>query len=265
LAFIILLGIAAILADFITLYSPIDANLAEKLTPPSGLGGSLAHPLGTDNLGRDIFSRLIFGARYSLMVAFVSIIVTGLLGAALGLISGYYGGIVGAIIMRATDAALALPVILTAMLLAVVFGPSFLTLIVALIVAGWAQYARLIRGEVLSLKERDFVAQARTIGCSGWTIMLRHLFPNIVNTLVVLMTLRVGLIIIFESTLSFLGCGIPPPTPSWGRMVSDGRLYMVSAWWVSFIPAMIILFTVLSFNLLGDWLRDRLDPKLRQI
>ena len=261
-----LIVLGAIVADFITPYSPTGTNLLEVRLPPFWLeGGSPAHLLGTDNVGRDIFTRLIFGARYSLTVAFMAITISGFLGAVLALISGYYGGIVDSIVMRITDATLAFPTILMALLLTILFGPSFIILLVALTTTGWATFARMIRGEVLSLRERDFVTQARSIGCSGRTIMIRHLFPNVFNTMVVLMTLRVGWVIIYESTLSFLGAGIPPPTPSWGLMVSDGRQYMVSAWWISFIPAMAILLTVLSFNLLGDWLRDRLDPKLRQI
>lgn len=258
--------VVAIFAEFLTPYSPNATNLEERLVPPFTFeGGSQAHILGTDHLGRDILSRLFFGARYSLIVVFGAITLTALLGTVLGLISGYKGGITDSIIMRLTDAALAFPAILFALLLAATIGASFTNLMLALVLPGWAQYARIVRGEVLSIRERDFVAQARTIGCSGWTIMIRHLLPNVVNTVVVIVTLRVGLFIILESSLSFLGVGIPPPTPSWGNMVSDGRQYMASAWWISFMPAMAILLLVLCFNLFGDWLRDHLDPKLRQI
>jgi peptide/nickel transport system permease protein len=266
LLIITLMVTTALLADVLTPYSPTDISLSERLIPPFWeKGGSLAHPLGTDPMGRDLLTRMIFGARVSLMVAMLSLIVGGGLGAALGLVSGYYGGRLDGFLMRAADTTLAFPIILFAILLSVVLGGSLITVVIAVALVLWARYARVIRGEVLSVKERDFIAQARIAGSSPTRIILRHLFPNVLNTLVVLLSLQVGWVIIVEASLSFLGAGIPPPTPTWGSMIAEGRDYIASAWWVSFFPGLAILATVLSFNLFGDWLRDALDPKLRQM
>jgi peptide/nickel transport system permease protein len=258
--------LTAVFADFLTSYSPTEISLSTRLRPPFWEErGSLAYPLGTDPMGRDLLTRMIYGARVSLLVAVLSLIVGGGIGAALGLISGYYGGRLDALIMRIADTTMAFPIILFAILFVVVMGGSLGTTVVAIALVLWARYARVIRGEVLSLRERDFVAQARIAGASSARIILVHLFPNITNTLVVLLSLQVGWVIIVEASLSFLGAGIPPPTPTWGSMIAEGRDYIASAWWVSFFPGLAILATVLSFNLLGDWLRDALDPKLRQM
>jgi peptide/nickel transport system permease protein len=266
LLIITLMVTTALLADVLTPYSPTDISLSERLIPPFWeKGGSLAHPLGTDPMGRDLLTRMIFGARVSLMVAMLSLIVGGGMGAALGLVSGYYGGRLDGFLMRAADTTLAFPIILFAILLSVILGGSLITVVIAVALVLWARYARVIRGEVLSVKERDFIAQARIAGSSPTRIILRHLFPNVLNTLVVLLSLQVGWVIIVEASLSFLGAGIPPPTPTWGSMIAEGRDYIASAWWVSFFPGLAILATVLSFNLFGDWLRDALDPKLRQM
>jgi peptide/nickel transport system permease protein len=266
LLIITLMVTTALLADVLTPYSPTDISLSERLIPPFWeKGGSLAHPLGTDPMGRDLLTRMIFGARVSLMVAMLSLIVGGGLGAALGLVSGYYGGRLDGFLMRAADTTLAFPIILFAILLSVILGGSLITVVIAVALVLWARYARVIRGEVLSVKERDFIAQARIAGSSPTRIILRHLLPNVLNTLVVLLSLQVGWVIIVEASLSFLGAGIPPPTPTWGSMIAEGRDYIASAWWVSFFPGLAILATVLSFNLFGDWLRDALDPKLRQM
>ena len=256
----------ALLADLLTPYSPTDISLSTRLRPPFWeQGGSLAHPLGTDPMGRDLLTRMIFGARVSLIVAMLSLLVGGGLGAALGLIAGYYGGRLDALVMRVADATMAFPIILFAILLVVVLGGSLATTVIAVGLVLWARYARVIRGEILSLRERDFIAQARIAGCSSARIILIHLFPNVLNTLVVLLSLQVGWVIIVEASLSFLGAGIPPPDPTWGSMIAEGRDYIATAWWVSFFPGLAILATVLSFNLFGDWLRDALDPKLRQM
>jgi peptide/nickel transport system permease protein len=258
--------LTAVFADFLTSYSPTEISLSTRLRPPFWEErGSLVYPLGTDPMGRDLLTRMIYGARVSLLVAVLSLIVGGGIGAALGLISGYYGGRLDALIMRIADTTMAFPIILFAILFVVVMGGSLGTTVVAIALVLWARYARVIRGEVLSLRERDFVAQARIAGASSARIILVHLFPNITNTLVVLLSLQVGWVIIVEASLSFLGAGIPPPTPTWGSMIAEGRDYIASAWWVSFFPGLAILATVLSFNLLGDWLRDALDPKLRQM
>jgi peptide/nickel transport system permease protein len=266
LAIITVMVATAVLADFLTPYSATDISLSDRLRPPFWEpGGSLAHPLGTDPMGRDLLTRMIYGARVSLLVAVLALLVGGGIGAALGLIAGYYGGRLDALVMRVADTTMAFPIILFAILFVVIIGSSLATTVFAVALVLWARYARVIRGEVLSLRERDFVAQARIAGCSSARIMLVHLFPNILNTLVVLLSLQVGWVIIVEASLSFLGAGIPPPTPTWGSMIAEGRDYIATAWWVSFFPGLAILATVLSFNLFGDWLRDALDPKLRQL
>jgi peptide/nickel transport system permease protein len=266
LSIITVMIITAVLAEFLTPYSSTEISLANRLRPPFWeQGGSLSHPLGTDPMGRDLLTRMIYGARVSLVVAALALLVGGGMGAALGLMAGYYGGRLDALVMRVADTTMAFPIILFAILFVVVLGGSMVTTVFAVALVLWARYARVIRGEVLSLRERDFVAQARVAGCSSSRIMLIHLFPNILNTLVVLLSLQVGWVIIVEASLSFLGAGIPPPTPTWGSMIAEGRDYIATAWWVSFFPGLAILATVLSFNLFGDWLRDALDPKLRQM
>jgi len=266
LLIISLFVLTSIFANFITTYSPTEPSLEKRLRPPFWMkGGSLSYPLGTDPLGRDILTRIIYGARVSLTVSFMTIFFAGFFGVLVGLTSGYYGGWLDSVSMRIVDATVSLPTILLAIILVVIFGGGLLNVVIAIAMLQWARYARVIRGEVLSLKQKEFIAQARLAGCSVLRILLVHLFPNVVNTLVVLLTVEVGRIIIMEASLSFLGAGIPPPTPAWGYMVADGREYVTSAWWVSLFPGMAILLTVLSFNLFGDWLRDTLDPKLRQV
>jgi len=258
--------LVAVLANVLSPADPYEQTLRARFTPPAWEeGGSWKYPLGTDRLGRDLLSRMIFGARVSLAAGVLTVLLAGFVGAAVGLVAGYYRGRVDAVLMRTTDATLSFPVILLALILAVTVGPSFVNVVIAIAVILWARYARVIRGEVLTLMERDFIAQARLAGCSAWRIITRHLFPNTLNTLVVLLTLQVGYVIIVEASLSFLGAGIPPPTPAWGSMIAEGRDFITSAWWVSFFPGLAILLVVLAFNLLGDWLRDTLDPKLRQL
>jgi peptide/nickel transport system permease protein len=266
LAIITLIVLTALLANVLTPYSPTDISLSKRLKPPFWeKGGSLAHPLGTDPMGRDLLTRMIYGARVSLVVGLLGLLVGGGVGAALGMIAGYAGGRVDAFLMRVADTALAFPIILFAILLVVILGGSLITVVIAIALVLWARYARVIRGEVLSLRERDFIAQARIAGCSPQRIILTHLFPNVLNTLVVLLSLQVGWVIIVEASLSFLGAGVPPPTPTWGSMIAEGRDYIASAWWISFFPGLGILVTVLAFNLFGDWLRDALDPTMRQL
>ena len=228
-------------------------------------GGSWKHMLGTDKLGRDVFSRILHGARISLTVALVSIFLGAFVGISLGLIAGYFGGNTDHIIMRLVDVKLAVPSILLALVLASVMNPGFISVIVVIAVVLWARYARMVRGEVLRVRELDFIARARVAGASNLRIVARHVFPNIVNSVVVLATLEIGQVILFEAALSFLGVGIPRPNPAWGLMVADGRDLVATAWWVAFFPGLAILLTVLSMNLFGDWLRDKLDPKLRNI
>jgi peptide/nickel transport system permease protein len=195
----------------------------------------------------------------------VAIFVGGIVGTAVGLISGYFGGRVDSLLMRLVDISLSLPTILLALVLVAAVGPSFATVIIVMVVLLWARYARLVRGETLSIRERDFIARARVAGASHTRIMVKYIFPNVVNSLVVLATLQVGYVILLESALSFLGAGLPRPTPAWGLMIADGRELIVTAWWVSMLPGLAIMFTALALNLLGDWLRDHLDPKLRNV
>ena len=265
-AILTLLVLTAIFADLIAPYDPIEPSLTARLIPPAfANGGNDAHFLGTDGLGRDILSRVIFGTRISLSVSLLVILITASIGTILGIIGGYLGGRTETILMRITDVSLSFPAILIALLLAVVIGPSFWTVILALSILGWAPYARLIRGEALRLRQADFVSQARIIGSSSMRIMTRHIFPNVVNPLIIIATMQVGLVILTEAALSYLGAGIPPPTASWGSMVSDGRNVIDTAWWISFFPGLAIGLVVLSGNFLGDWLRDKLDPRLRQL
>ena len=256
----------ALFAPLLAPYSPIDQTLRDKLIPPFWVdGGGIDHVLGTDAFGRDMLSRLIYGARVSLIVAALALTAGGGIGLVIGIVSGYFGGAVDNALMRLVDAAFTFPAILFALLLAVTMGQGLGTLVLAISLLLWASFARVIRGEVLSLKQRDFVALAKVRGCSSARIMLTHILPNVLNTFMVLVTLNIGVVIIAEASLSFLGAGIPPPTPTWGLMVSDGRGRIAEAWWVSLIPGIAITLLVLSVNVFGDWLRDRLDPRLRQL
>ena len=266
LAIVSILIVCALGAPVLAPRSPVEGSLGERLIPPMGMEGWKAeHPLGTDRHGRDVLSRLVYGARISLSVSVVGILLTGTLGSLIGLVAGFYGGWTEALLMRLVDVSLSLPGILIAVLLSVAFEPSFTNVIIVVIFLLWPSYARLTRGETLGLKQQDFVALARTAGCSNGTIMFRHIVPNLIPSILVLATLHVGYVIVLEAALSFLGVGIPPPTPSWGVMVADGRGLIERAWWVSILPGIAILVTVLSLNMLGDWVRDRLDPKLRQV
>ncbi|PYM95034.1 MAG: peptide ABC transporter permease [Candidatus Rokuibacteriota bacterium] len=263
---IVVLVVAAVFAPLLAPHSPTEQSLPDKLRPPAWQeGGSMKHLLGTDVLGRDVLSRLVYGARVSLTVAAVALIAGGGVGLALGILAGYTGGRVDNFIMRVVDATLTFPTILIALLLAVSLGQGLGTIAIAITVIIWARFARIVRGEVLSVKTRDFVALARVHGCSHLRIMAVHIVPNVLNTFMVLLTLHIGFVVIVEATLSFLGAGIPPPTPSWGQMVSDGRSHIASAWWLSVVPGGAIMLVVLVFNLFGDWLRDWLDPRLRQV
>ncbi len=263
---LLLLLLTAIFAPAVAPYSPTKVSLTERLLPPFFMErGSTAHILGTDKLGRDVLSRVIFGSRISLSISLMVVLITSSIGTIFGIIAGYTGERIDGLLMRVTDVSMAFPAIILAMLLAVIIGPSFKTVVLAMSILGWAPYARLIRGEALKLSGADFVDQARIIGSSSLRIMIRHIFPNIINPLIIMMTLSVGIIILGEAGLSFLGVGIPPPTPSWGVMVSDGRDLVDTAWWISFFPGLAIGMVVLSGNFLGDWLRDKLDPRLRQI
>ena len=256
----------AILGEAFAPYPPNELSLSNKFIPPFWQeGGTMAHPLGTDMLGRDMLSRIMAGARVSFIVAILAISLGGVVGTAVGIAAGYYGGKVDPILMRTADATLAFPIILLAMLMALILGPSIQNVVISLGITLWARYAVVIRGEVLSLKERDFVALARVAGSSNLRIMFFHIFLNIRNTLLVMLTLQVGWAIIVEASLSFLGAGIPGPSPVWGSMISKGREYIAAAWWIPFFPGLAVAMVCLSFNMVGDWLREIFDPKLRQL
>jgi len=263
---IVLLGLVAVLAPLIAPHPATEQSLPDKLLPPAWQeGGSTKYLLGTDMLGRDVLSRLIYGARVSLAVALSALLFGGGVGLMLGIVSGYVGGRVDTLIMRVVDATLTFPTILIALLLTVSLGQGLRTIVFAITLIIWARFARIVRGEVLSVKARDFVALARVHGCSHLRIMAVHIVPNVMNTFMVLLTLHIGFVIIVEASLSFLGAGIAPPTPSWGQMVADGRSHIAGAWWLSVLPGAAIMLVVLAFNLFGDWLRDWLDPRLRQV
>ncbi|HVC52590.1 MAG TPA: ABC transporter permease [Stellaceae bacterium] len=257
----------AIFANQLAPHNPEVGSLVARFRPPFWMAkGSTEYLLGTDQLGRDVLSRLIFGARISLVVGFTAVIFAGVIGTALGIISGYLGSWADQVIMRITDTWLALPALTFAIFLAAIVGPSMWNIVIILGLTYWTRYARVIRGEVLSLKERDFVKLAIVAGCSKWTIMRRHLLPNVINTAVVLGSLMLGVVIIAEASLSFLGVGVPPPEPAWGLMLSDGKQgLMVGYWWLTVFPGCCIMLMVLSANLIGDWLRVKLDPQLRQL
>lgn len=264
---IILVGFLFIglFGNYITPHDPLKNTLKAVNTPPFWLeGGTTEFLLGTDHLGRDILSRIIGGAGISLEVGFVVVVFAGLIGIAFGLIAGYIGGKWDTILMRACDIILSMPYMMVAIVLAAVLGPSKNNIILILVVLGWAGYTRVLRSEVLRVKEGDFVHLAVLAGASKIRVMLLHIFPNIVNTFIVMATLQLGSVIIAEAGLSFLGLGVPPPEPAWGSMCAEGRDQMFDAWWISVWPGLAIMMVVLSCNLLGDWLRVRLDPKFRQ-
>jgi len=263
-AIIALFVIFALFAPQLAPYDPTQISLPQKLKPPFFLdGGSAAHLLGTDTLGRDVLSRLIWGSRVSLSVTAAVVVLSSIVGLLIGLGAGYIGGRTDAFLMRVADGSIAFPAVLIALLFAVSLGPGVTTVILALSVLSWANYARIVRGEVLHLRQLEFVVGARVIGCSPARVMATHLFPNLLDIWVVMITLQVGLIVLSEAALGFLGAGVPPPTPSWGSLVSDGRNFVDTAWWISFFPGLAIGLLVLCVNYLGDWLRDRMDPRLR--
>lgn len=252
----------ALFAPLLAPHSHDEINLDKKLTPPVWLeGGTSDHILGTDNLGRDILSRLIYGSRASLLVGVFSVFVAGFVGMVIGLISGYYGGWLDHIFMRIVDSFLAIPSILFALVILAIVSPGIVTLIFVIGATNWIVYARLLRGETLSLKERDFVKAARAIGVRDFHIIIKHILPNVFSSFIVVSTLTVATTIIIEASLSFLGLGIQPPDVSWGIMLSDGRDYIATNWWISTFPGLAITITVLGIIFLGDWLRDVLDPR----
>ena len=261
------IAFVAIFAEFLAPHNPEVGLLTARFKPPFWMArGSYEYLLGTDQLGRDVLSRLIFGARVSMVVSLTAVLVAGAIGTTLGILSGYLGGWVDQVLMRLTDTWLALPALTFAIFLAAIVGPSMWNIVIILGGVYWTRYARVVRGEVLSLKEREFVRLAVVAGCSKLTIMWRHIMPNVINSAIVLATLMLGVVIIAEASLSFLGVGVPPPEPAWGLMLSDGKQgLMVGYWWLTVFPGACIVLMVLSANVLGDWLRVKLDPQLRQL
>ncbi len=257
---------AAVFAPHLSPHNPLTQTLAHRLGPPGAPSQTSAiHWLGTDQLGRDVLSRIIYGSRVSLAVGFAAVMVGGLFGSVLGLAAGYIGGSLDEVVMMVVDAQLAFPVILLAIAIIAVLGPSFTNLVIVVGLSGWVTYARIIRAQVLTLKSREFIQVIRGLGGSAWRIIVRHILPNALSPLIVLATLDLARTIILESTLSFLGLGVQPPTPSWGLMISDGREYLDTAWWVATFPGLTLMATALAVSRLGDWLRDVLDPTLRGV
>ena len=270
---IVTLSLVAIFAPLLAPQSPIKSNLRDRNAPPfwytewyeENPKTTRVYALGADPIGRDLLSRLIHGARISMMVALVALISGTVIGTALGLAAGYAGGLTDEIITRVVDIWLGLPFILLALIVAVTIGSGVLTMMGLLAATAWSPFVRNVRAEVLTLRERDYVALARVAGASPLRILARHILPGVFNTVLVIATLRIGQLILTESFLSFLGAGIPPPTPTWGAMVADGREYLRDAWWVSVFAGIAIGLTVLALNFLGDWMRDTFDPRLRQV
>jgi ABC-type dipeptide/oligopeptide/nickel transport system permease subunit len=256
--------VCAVFAPQLAPHDPLTGDLSARLRPPTWIErGSRDHPLGTDHLGRDILSRVIYGARVSLLVGLVSSLIGGTIGVALGVVSGYFRGRVDTVIAKLIDIQLAFPFILFAITVIAVLGPSLRNLLVILAVSGWVTYARVVRGQTMSLREHDFIQAARSLGAPAWRILARHVVPNVLPYALVIMTTEIGRLIVLESTLSFLGLGVPPPTPSWGLALADGKDYLVSGWWLATFPGLAIMLLVLCMNIMGDGARDLLEPRLR--
>jgi peptide/nickel transport system permease protein len=261
---LLLMGGAALAAPQIAPWDPGRQMLVKRLRPPVWQARGLAeHPLGTDHLGRDILSRIVYGGRISLGVGLSAVTLSCLIGVSLGLLAGFHGGRTDAFIMRVVDVFLAIPYILLAMGVVFALGPSLLNVILVMAVTRWVQFARIVRADVLSIREREFVSGARARGNRSMRLLLRHVLPNALTPIIVVATLELAFMIIYESALSFLGLGVQPPTPTWGWMLADGRNYIATAWWLATLPGLAIMLTVLAVNLLGDWLRDTLDPRLK--
>ena len=261
---LLLMGGAALAAPQIAPWDPGRQMLIKRLRPPAWQARGLReHPLGTDHLGRDILSRILYGGRISLGVGLSAVTLSGLIGVTLGLLAGFHGGRIDALIMRVVDVFLAIPYILLAMGVVFALGPSLLNVILVMAVTRWVQFARIVRADVLSIREREFVSGARARGNRSMRLLLRHVLPNALTPIIVVATLELAFMIIYESALSFLGLGVQPPTPTWGWMLADGRNYVSTAWWLATLPGLAIMLTVLAVNLLGDWLRDTLDPRLK--
>jgi peptide/nickel transport system permease protein len=258
--------ISAIFAPFLSPHDPILQDVEKRLIPPVWqTEGETNYLLGTDHLGRDIVSRLIYGARISIVVSVSAVVFSAILGTIIGLLSGFYGGNVDNIFMRIADVQLAFPFILLAIAIIAVLGPNLQNIIIVMGITGWVIYARVVRAEVLSLREKEFITSVRALGGSNGRIIFKHLLPNVVAPIIVIITLEMARMIIMEAALSFLGLGIQPPTSTWGGMLADGRVYLATSWWLATFPGLVIMLVVLGINLLGNWLRDILDPRLTQL
>jgi len=265
LAIVFATAIAAVFAPLLSPADPVTNHLLDRLTPPMWISGGIPrYPLGTDTLGRDVLSRLLYGSRVSLIVGGAAVAISGLLGVFLGLLSGYYAGRLDDVLMRLGDIQLAFPILVLAIAVLAVLGASLWNVIVVLGISGWITYARIVRGETLSLAQREFVEAARAVGAPDRLILWRHILPNVLPPITVVATFSVARVIIAEASLSFLGLGMPPPTPSWGAMLDEGRNYITTGWWLALFPGLAILLLVLGINLVGDWLRDVLDPRMER-
>lgn len=258
-----ILVLGALAAPLLPLPSPYRSALATRMVAPTlGLTGLGAHPLGTDQLGRDMLSRIVYGSQVTLAVGTAAILLGALVGIALGLVAGFRGGWWDRILMRLVDMQLSIPLMLLALIVLAALGPSLQNLVVILALTSWVRYARIVRGQALSLREREFVLAARSLGAPMRRILLRNVLPNLIGPILVVGTLELARVVLLEASLSFLGMGVQPPTPSWGRMLAEGRTYIATAWWIATFPGLAILLTVLGINFLGDWLQDHLDPRL---
>lgn len=261
---IIIIVLSAVLAPFLYKVDPTSTNLTKRLEPPVLFGGSIEHLFGTDQLGRDILIRIMYGTRVSLIVTVGANLISILLGVPLGMITGYYGGVIDNVLMRIGDIQLSIPFLVLAIAAVAALGSNLVNVIILLGVIGWIQFARLVRGNTMNIKEKEFILAAKAIGSSSFRILFFHIFPNILSSIIVLSTFQLALLIIVESSLSFLGLGIPPPRPSLGSMINNGRSYIQTAWWLSAIPGCIITLIILGINLFGDWLRDSFDPHFKR-
>ncbi|MDQ7859876.1 MAG: ABC transporter permease [Armatimonadota bacterium] len=257
LTLVALVVTVAVLAPLITPYGPAETDLARSLRPPSR-----AHPMGTDQLGRDLLTRIVYGARVSLAIGLVTVGVSGAIGLVVGLIAGYLGGAADAVLMRVVDVWLAFPFILLALTVNAILGIGLQNIILTLIITGWVVYARLVRGEVLALRALEYVEAARALGAREGRIIARHLLPNLWTPVIILSSLQVAQFIVAEAAISFLGFGVQPPMASWGNMLNEGKTYIYNAWWMTTFPGVALVLTALGVNLVGDWLRDTLDPRL---
>ncbi|HEX2965949.1 MAG TPA: ABC transporter permease [Syntrophorhabdaceae bacterium] len=268
LAIVLLLPvlICGIFGPLLVPHNPANVNPDESMKPPSWITGEgWSHVFGTDSLGRDVLSRVIAGAQATLIVSLLGVVLAGALGILLGLLAAYFGGWLDIVIMRTVDIQMSIPGTLLALLISASLGAGLSTIVAVIAIVFWTQYARVVRGETLSLKQKDFVLMAQVLGGTPARILRRHIFPNIIDSALVVATLQLGVAVMLEAALSFLGLGVQPPSVAWGKMIAESRLYIATAWWLPVFPGLAILMTVLGANLLGDWLRDRFDPKLRQL